>query len=206
MATAAPEARAALLRRGIRLEYFTLGWNVVEAAVALAAGIAASSAALVAFALDSIAESASGAVLLWRLRSETHARDAGELERKAMRRVGIAFLLLAAYVVVDTVVQLSSGSTPDASVVGIALAVVSLVVMPTLASLKRATARRLGSRSLEGDSQQTMLCAYLSGVLLLGLALNAAMGWWWADPVAALAIAAFATREGIELLREEDDR
>lgn len=196
--------REGLLRRGLRLEYFTIAWNVLEAVVGLAAGILAGSVALVGFALDSLVETSSGGILVWRLRSERGGRGSEELERRAVRGVAVAFFALAAYVGVQAVVDLVRAAHPDPSVPGIALAAVSLVVMPVLAWRKRVAARALDSRSLQADSTQTLLCVLLSGALLVGLVANAALGWWWADPAAGLFIAAVAAREGRELWTTED--
>jgi divalent metal cation (Fe/Co/Zn/Cd) transporter len=198
-------ARRASLRRGLFLEFFTVGWNVLEAVVGLTAGIAAGSVALVGFALDSIVEASSGSILIWRLRSEsTGSEPAEELERKAVRFVAVAFFGLAAYVGARAGLDLVSGSPPEESIVGIVLAVVSLVVMPLLAWRKGVVARELDSRALQADSTQTTLCTYLSAFLLVGLAANATLGWWWADPLTALAIAVFAAREGRELWTTKD--
>ncbi len=193
-------ARADQTARGRRLEYFTIGWNVEEAAVAIGAGAAAGSIALVGFGADSVIESLSGAVLLWRL--QAHEADE-ERERRALRLVGWTFLLLAAYVAFDAGKTLLLREPPDTSLVGILLAVASLIVMPLLARAKRRVAGRLASGALAADSRQTSLCAYLSAILLGGLALNAAGGWWWADPVAALVMVPIIAREGIEALRGE---
>jgi divalent metal cation (Fe/Co/Zn/Cd) transporter len=199
------EERRAALHRGLRLEYFTLAWNALEAIVGLAAGIAAGSVALVGFALDSVVEASSGGILLWRLRAEAHGdRPAEELERRAVRLVAIAFLALAAYVGGRAAYDLFAGSRPEESAVGIALAIVSLIVMPVLAWRKRVVARELDSRALHADSTQTTLCTYLSAILLFGLVTNAALGWWWADPIAGLGIAGFAAKEGRELWTTED--
>jgi divalent metal cation (Fe/Co/Zn/Cd) transporter len=198
-------ARRASLRRGLFLEFFTVGWNVLEAVVGLTAGIAAGSVALVGFALDSIVEASSGSVLIWRLQSEsTGSRTAEDLERKAIRFVAVALFGLAAYVGARAGLDLVSRSPPEESIVGIVLAVVSLVVMPLLAWRKGVVARELDSRALQADSTQTTLCTYLSAFLLVGLAANATLGWWWADPLAALAIAVFAAKEGRELWTTKD--
>jgi len=186
--------------RGRRLEYFTLGWNVIEAAVAIAAGALAGSIALIGFGADSVIESLSGLVLLWRLRS--HEADERR-ERLALRLVGVCFLILAAYVALDAALSLIRRELPEASLVGIGLSVASLIVMPLLARAKRRVASRLNSASLAADSRQTDLCAWLSAILLCGLALNAAFGWWWADPVAALIMVPIIAREGVEALRGE---
>jgi divalent metal cation (Fe/Co/Zn/Cd) transporter len=194
------DSRARLLSRGVRLEYFTLSWNLLEAGVGLAAGVAAGSVALVGFALDSLVESYSAGVLLWRLRTERLGRRSAEdAERRAVRLVAVAFLALAAYVAVRSVLDLVASSRPHESIPGIVLAAVSLVVMPVLARRKRRTARELDSRALQADSMQTSICTYLSAFLLAGLGANAILGWWWADPAAGIAIAALAAREGREL-------
>lgn len=192
--------RASDARAGRRLEYFTLGWNCTEAAIAIGAGLLAGSVALVGFGADSVIESLSGAILLWRLQS--HEADE-QREQLALKLVGASFLLLAAYVGFDAAKALWLREPPEVSVVGIVLAAVSLVIMPVLARAKRRVAARLESRALEADSRQTDLCAYLSAILLGGLALNALFGWWWADPVAALVMVPIIAREGAEALRGE---
>ncbi len=194
------EARAVQAARGRRLEYFTIGWNVVEAAVAVGAGAAAGSIALIGFGADSVIESLSGAVLLWRL--QAHEADE-QRERRALRLVGGTFLVLAAYVAFDAGKMLLWREPPETSLVGILLAVVSLIVMPLLARAKRRVAGRLASGALAADSRQTSLCAYLSAILLGGLVLNAIWGWWWADPAAALVMVPIIAREGFEALRGE---
>lgn len=194
-------ARASDVRRGRLLEYFTLGWNLIEAAVAVGAGILAGSIALVGFGVDSLIESLSGSVLLWRL--QAHEADERR-ERLALKLVGASFLVLAAYVAFEAAKSLYLGEAPETSIVGIALAVLSLIVMPLLARAKRKVAARLESRALHADSRQTDLCAYLSAILLGGLGLNALAGWWWADPVAALIMVPIIAREGVEALRGED--
>ncbi|MDQ3785218.1 MAG: cation transporter [Actinomycetota bacterium] len=193
------------LRRGLLLEYFTVGWNVLEAVVGLTAGFFAGSVALVGFSLDSIVEASSGSILIWRLRSEERdTRTAEEVERKAIRLVAVAFLALAAYVGGRALVDLVTQSHADESVPGIILAIVSLIVMPVLAWQKRIVARQLDSRALQADSTQTTLCTYLSAFLLVGLVTNGLFGWWWADPLAGLAIAVFAAKEGSELWNAKD--
>lgn len=189
------------LRQGRILEYLTLGWNLLEAVVAMGAGILAGSTALLGFGVDSLIESGSGAALLWRL----SAGDGGDSrERRALQLVGISFLLLAAWVGWEGGTALLNKEMPRESQVGIVLAALSLVVMPILARAKRRVAAGLGSRALEADSRQTDLCAYLSAILLVGLGLNALLGWWWADPVAALFMVPIITREGLLALRGEE--
>ena len=188
-------ARNANVRRGRNLEYLTIGWNSLEAVVAVGAGFLAGSIALVGFGVDSVIESLSGAVLLWRLFAGEHR------EELALRLVGVSFLLLAAYIIFDAGKSLLLGEPPEASYVGIGLAVLSLLVMPVLARAKRRVAANLNSRALEADSRQTDICAYLSAILLLGLGLNALFGWWWADPVAGLVMIPIIAKEGIEALR-----
>lgn len=201
---AAPDRRKSI-RRGILLEYFTVAWNTLEALVGLTFGLSAGSVVLVGFALDSVVEASSGSILLWRLHSEDSARrTAEEAERRAVRLVAVAFLALAVYVGGRAVFDLFTGSRPEESVPGIALAVVSLVVMPVLAWRKRMVAKDLDSRALQADSTQTVLCTYLSGILLVGLVANAQFGWWWADPLAAIGIAGFAANEGRELWTTDD--
>ncbi len=202
-------SRPALLRRGLLLEYLTVGWNIVEGIVAIAAGVLAGSPALIGFGADSFVESISGAVLVWRLRSEIGGEldeEAVErVEHRALRLVGVAFLVLAAYVVFESLRTLWIGEEPDASPVGIVLTSVSIVVMLWLARAKRRTGEALGSRALVADSQQTYACWYLSVAALAGLVLNAVFGLWWADPVAALVIAAFLVHEGREALAGDRD-
>ena len=185
------------IRRGRRLEYLTIIWNSLEGLIAIGAGLIAGSIALVGFGFDSVIEVSSGAIILWRLVSGQHR------ERLALRLVGISFLALAAYVLFDSTKSLFYRELPEASYVGIAIAALSLVVMPLLARAKRNVAAEINSRAMHADSRQTDLCAYLSAILLGGLLLNAAFDWWWADPVAALIMVPIITNEGIEALRGE---
>jgi divalent metal cation (Fe/Co/Zn/Cd) transporter len=186
------------VRRGRLLEYVTIGWNSVEAVVAIVSGWVAGSTALIGFGIDSVIESSSGAVLLWRLHDDHHGE---KRERLALRLVGISFLLLAAYVAIDAGVALIRQEPPDASYVGIGLAILSLIVMPVLSRGKRKVARSINSPALAADSRQTALCAYLSAILLGGLLLNALFALWWADPVAGLVMTPIIAREGIEALQ-----
>lgn len=190
--------RANQLRAGRRLEYFTLGWNLTEAAVAVCAGLFAASIALIGFGVDSLIESLSGGILLWRLQgTETDQRR----ERLAHKLVGISFFVLALYVAFEAGKSLLHREEPETSVVGIVLSVVSLIVMPLLARAKRRVAAKIDSRALHADSRQTDICAYLSAILLGGLLLNALFGWWWADPIAALCMLPLISREGMEAVR-----
>ncbi len=190
-------------RQAIRLEYFTVAWNLIEAGVALVAGVLAASIALVGFGLDSVIETVSGLTLLWRLKQRGDFE--AEAESRALRIVGLTFFALAAYVSYESITDLWRREQPGESLVGILLAAVSLVVMPLLGRAKRRVARQLNSRALAADGMETYLCSYLSFTLLLGLGLNAWVGWWWADPVAALAMVAFMIREGVEAFRGDAD-
>jgi divalent metal cation (Fe/Co/Zn/Cd) transporter len=198
-------ARSDGLQRGLRIEYFGLSYNVIEAAIGIAAGLAAGSVALFGFGLDAVIEASSSLVIIWRLNVERSGSSTSEeAEHKAIRMVAIAFFALATYIAVNSTVDLVRGNRPEESTIGIALAVVSLGVMPWLARQKRRIARELHSGSMLADSKQTELCTYLSAVLLIGLVANALAGWWWADPVAGLGIAFFAANEGRELWTTED--
>uniref|UniRef100_Q01ZS9 Integral membrane protein n=1 Tax=Solibacter usitatus (strain Ellin6076) TaxID=234267 RepID=Q01ZS9_SOLUE len=193
--------RAADVRRGVRLEYFTIGYNSLEAAIALIAGLLAGSVALVGFGLDSVVEVTSGAALLWRLHGDTDASRCAIREAWALKAVGFCFLALAAYVAYEAGESLVLQRAPARSPVGIALAAISLVVMPFLARAKRGVASRISSAAMHADSRQTDFCAYLSAILLAGLLLNALAGWWWADPLAGLAMVPIVAREGWNALR-----
>ncbi len=189
------------LRRGRRLEYFTIGWNAIEAVVAIVAGSLAGSTALLGFGVDSAIESTSGGALLWRLQEgDDHERR----EAAALRLVGGSFLLLAAWIAYEAVRALVVHEAPRPSLPGIAIAAASVVAMPLLARAKRRLAASLGSASLRADARQSSLCGYLSAILLGGLALNALFGWWWADPAAALVMVPIIAHEGVEALRGED--
>jgi divalent metal cation (Fe/Co/Zn/Cd) transporter len=185
---------------GRRLEYFTLGWNALEAMVAVGAGLFAGSTALIGFGLDSVIESLSGSVLLWRLRDGTKGE---EREQRALKMVGVSFLVLAVYIAYEATETLLRREPPTVSYIGIGLAVASVIVMPLLARAKRKVAARLGSRALHADSRQTDICSYLSAILLLGLGANALGGWWWADPVAGLLMVPIIGKEGVDALRGE---
>jgi divalent metal cation (Fe/Co/Zn/Cd) transporter len=191
------------LQRGIYLEYLTIAWNILEATVAVVSGVVAGSIALVGFGIDSFIETSSGGILLWRLRAEHRGANVEQVERKALKLVGLSFLALAAYVAVDSIRTLLERQHPERSLVGIGVAVLSIVVMPWLAHQKRKTAGKLNSAALDADSRQSSLCAYLSCILLGGLALNAMLGWWWADAVAALLMVPIIAKEGLKGLRGE---
>lgn len=191
------EERAGALARSRLLNRLTIGWNLVEGVVAVAAGVVAGSVSLVGFGLDSGIEVSAALVITWRLRQERRGECMEPVDRKAARLVALSFLALAGYVAVESARDLLTASRPDTSVPGIVLAVLSLLVMPWLWRAKARLAPVLGSRAAVSEARQTMLCAQLSAVLLAGLALRAGLGWWWADPVAALGIAALAVAEGL---------
>ncbi|WP_019854340.1 cation transporter [Actinopolyspora mortivallis] len=196
-------ARRAILSRRIRLLVAaTISYNVIEAVVAVTAGVLASSTALIGFGLDSMVEVASAAAVAWQFSARQAALRQAR-ERRALRIIAVSFFVLAGYVAVEAVRSLTGGVGAESSPVGIVLAALSLVIMPGLSLAQRFAGRQLGSASAVADSKQTLLCTYLSGVLLVGLLLNAAFGWSWADPVVALVIAAVAVREGREAWRGE---
>jgi divalent metal cation (Fe/Co/Zn/Cd) transporter len=189
-----PDAELARLRRrGFRLEYATMTWMVAEAAVAITAGVIASSIALVGFGLDSVLELLAAAVVVWMLRGGGEER-----ETRAVRLIGVTFFALAFYLVAQGIHDLAGHARPGQSVPGLAVTAAALLVMPALAVAKRRTGQALGNRTLVADSAETAFCAVTSAAALLGVGLNAWLGWWWADSAAALAIAALAVREGIE--------
>lgn len=189
-----PDERARLGRRAQLLAAASVGYNLVEAVIAVTAGLVAGSVALVGFGLDSVVEVSSGLIILWQFRH----RLPETRERQALRMLAVSFFALAGYVGFESVRVLATGNDPDSSPVGIGLAIASLIVMPLLSRAQRRTGKALGSRAVVADSTQTLLCSYLSAVLLAGLLLNATLGWGWADPIAALVIAGVAVREGVE--------
>ncbi|HEY3062421.1 MAG TPA: cation transporter [Chloroflexota bacterium] len=178
----------------------TVGWNALEAAVAIGSGIVAGSIALIGFGLDSIVEVSSALVIVWRLSTKGYDHTANErAERRAVRLIAISFLGIGTYVALDSIGTLFGvRDEPQPSALGLAITALSLGVMPTLAYFKRRTASRLGSVALKADAAETMLCTYLSAVVLLGLAANTLVGWWWMDPIAGLVVAGIAVREGRE--------
>jgi divalent metal cation (Fe/Co/Zn/Cd) transporter len=191
-------------QRAIIAEYFTVGWNVVEGIVAIAAGVLAGSIALVGFGLDSYIEVSSGLVLVWRLRKHGFSDEVEEeaAEKKAILFVGATFFALAVYVFYESGKKLYFHEHPEESLVGIILAIVSFVVMPVLAFYKKKIAVEINSRALRADALETLACSYLSLTLLLGLGANALFGWWWADPISALAMIYFLVKEGLEAVQE----
>lgn len=193
--------QTALVKRGLHLSYATLGYNCLEGVIAILAGVAAGSIALVGFGADSLIEVTASLTAIWRLHSDSDLTRRERSERISLRVIGILFLALAAYVAADASESLFMRQPPAPSIVGLVLAAASLIVMPLLAHAKRRVAIAMGSGALAAESRQTMLCTYLSAILLGGLILNAALGWWWADPVAALVMVPIIVREGIEGVR-----
>jgi cation diffusion facilitator family transporter len=193
--------RGALVRRGLWLNGLTIGYNTVEAAVSIGAGLVAGSVALVSFGVDSGIEVTSSLAAHWRLRADQDPARRERVERLTHRLIGATLLALAAYVTVESATTLWRREAPDASPVGLVILLLSLLIMPALARATRRVARALGSRALEADAAQTSLCAYLSAIALVGVGLNAALGWWWADPVAGLVMVPIIAKEGLEGIR-----
>lgn len=188
--------RGALARRGQRLEYVTIAWNTLEGLASLISGLLAGSSALVGFGLDSLIEVISGTALLWRLHHDADEQHRAAAERIALHIVGGCFIVLSLYITWDSLHSLISRKAPEHSVAGIAVAIAALVAMPLLAGAKRGVARQLGSAALHADAKQADFCMYLAAILLGGLALNLWLGWWWADPLAALLMVPIIAREG----------
>jgi cation diffusion facilitator family transporter len=205
------DRRRALHRRALWLEYFTVGWNVIEGVVAIAAGLLAGSVALIGFGVDSSIEVISALGLLWRLRRagpDATVQEESGAERRALYVVAATFFLLAAYVTYEAVNSLIGREEPDRSTVGLVLSVLSLLIMPALAWWKQRTGREMGSRALVADAAETLVCSYLSLALLAGVGLHELFGWWWADPVGALAMLPVILWQGWETLgeaREDED-
>jgi divalent metal cation (Fe/Co/Zn/Cd) transporter len=189
--------RGEYVRRGQRLEYFTIAYNGLEGAASIIAG----SVPLVGFGLDSMIEVASGAALLWRLHYDRDSSRREQVERTALRTVGACFTALALYLAYESSSTLIRQVPPERSIAGIVIASASVIVMPLLARAKRQVARQIGSGAMHADSKQADFCAYLSGILLGGLLLNAFLGWWWMDPIAALVMVPIIAKEGIAGLR-----
>lgn len=202
-----PETRRRWLTTAVRLEYVTVGWNLLEGVIAVAAALAAGSVALLGFGIDSFVESSSGLVLVWRLLSErrgSHSQHIAELDRRAHKLVGVSLLALAAFISVDAVTALIRHEVPLPSPVGIVLTTISIGVMLWLGRAKRVAAAALESRALAADAFQTTACWWLSVAALAGLGLNALWGWWWADPIAALVMVGLIVHEGLEAWRGKD--
>ena len=207
-----PTQAARLHRRALHLEWLTTLWNVAEAVIAIGSGAVAGSTALVAFGVDSLIEVSSAVVVLWRLLKagpDASLQENEHADKRAHLLVGVTFFLLAAYVTLDAALALIGRSAPESSPVGIGLAIASLIAMPTLALAKQRTGRQMGSKALEADALETWLCAFLSASLLIGLALNTWLGWWWADLAAALAMVPFMIWQGrsaiLEARSDEED-
>lgn len=192
--------RSTLVRRIRFLVIFTISYNVIEAAVAIIAGNIAGSSALIGFGLDSTIEVSSALAVAWQFAG----KDPEEREKIALRIIAVSFFALAAFVSIDAIKSLMLHEVPEASAVGIVIAIMSLLIMPGVSLFQRKTGLELGSHSAVADSKQTLLCTYMSGVLLIGLAANGIFGWWWADPIAALIIAGLAIREGLEAWKGEN--
>lgn len=194
-------SRAAMARRGRKLEYFTIAWNTLEGAIAIAAGAVAGSISLIGFGLDSFIEVTSGAVLLWRMAVDSDRLQRERNERIALRVVGFCFVALAVYIAYESAADILLRRAPERSLAGIILACASLVAMPLLSRAKRTVGRELGSAAMRADGRQADFCTYLSAILLGGLVLNALFRLWWADPAAALIMAPIIAKEGIDGLR-----
>ena len=190
-----------LARKGRTLAYFTIVWNCLEGLASVAAGAFAGSISLVGFGIDSFIEVASGSAMLWRFSGGTGGAGAAHRERSALRFIGICFVALAAYLIYESARDLLRGTAPERSIPGVVIACASLVAMPLLARAKKRLGAQLGSRAMQADAKQTDFCVWLSAILLAGLLLNALLGWWWADPAAALLMVPLIAKEGIESLR-----
>jgi divalent metal cation (Fe/Co/Zn/Cd) transporter len=201
MDSASSVTRSELVRRGQRLEYFTIGYNSLEGLISIVAGMAAGSVSLIGFGLDSLIEVTSGAALLWRLHRDLDHSRREQVERVSLRIVGACFIALAMYILYESVWALVGHTAPARSITGIIVAAVSVVVMPLLARAKRRIAAGIGSGAMRADSRQTDFCSYLSAILLGGLLMNAVAGWWWADPVAGLVMVPVIAKEGVDGLR-----
>jgi len=201
VATTTTPNRRELVRRGQRLEYFTIVYNTLEGLVSIGAGAIAGSVSLIGFGLDSLIEVTSGAALLWRFHHDLNHSRREQVERTTLRIVGGCFVALAAYILYESGSALIGHEIPERSIPGIIVAAVSVIVMPLLARSKRRVAAGIGSGAMQADSRQTDFCTYLSAILLGGLLLNAVAGWWWADPVAGLVMAPLVAKEGVDGLR-----
>ena len=195
--------RQAVVQRGKRLEYFTIAWNSLEGVVAIVAGAIAGSISLVGFGIDSFIEVTSGATLLWRMHVDSDAPKRERNEHLSLRIVGVCFVALAIYVAYEAVTDLIGRKAPEHSLPGIVLACVSLIVMPVLSRAKKQVGKALGSIAMRADAKQTDFCVYLSAILLAGLLLNVALGWWWADPFAGLVMTPIIAKEGVAGIKGE---
>ncbi len=195
--------RAAMVRKGLLLNYATIGYNSLEAVVAIVAGVVAGSVALIGFGLDSVIEVTSGVAAQWRLRADVDTSRRENAERRSLKIIGLCFLALGAYVAYESISSLWKHDIPDRSIVGVGILALSVIVMPWLSRRKRRVAEKLESKALVADAMQTSLCAYLSVIALAGVGLNTLFGFWWADPLAALAMVPIIVREGIEGVRAE---
>lgn len=201
MASSVTLQRTVIVRRGRRLEYFTVGWNAIEGLIGVLAGVFAGSISLIGFGIDSFIEVTSGSVLLWRLAVDGNLDGHKRNEKRALQAVGVCFLALAVYIAYESATDLWSRRAPEHSAAGIILACVSLLVMPLLSRAKRKVGDALGSAAMHADAKQTEFCTYLSAILLAGLLLNALFGLWWADSVAALIMVPVIGKEGVEGLQ-----
>ena len=192
------------VKKALRLEWFLISYNTLEAIASIIFGVLAGSVALVGFGLDSIIEVASAGILIWRFSYHSNAKDEEKREKKALFFVGVTFFLLAAYVGYESIAKLLKHEVPQESIAGIIIAFLSMLIMPSLGLAKQKIARQIKSKALEGDAAETMICAYLSVILLVGLGLNALFGWWWADPVAGLVMVYFLVKEGREAISGND--
>ena len=199
--TVSPAELTRLRRRGFALEYATMAWMVAEAAVAITAGVLASSIVLIGFGLDSVIEFFAAMIVIWQLRGEIAGQ---QRETRAVRLIGLTFFALAAYLAAESIHDLLTRARPGESIAGLAVSAAALVVMPVLAIAKRRTGQAMGNRTLVAESAESFFCAYTSAAALAGVGLNTALGWWWADPAAALIIAALAVKEGLEAWQDDD--
>lgn len=197
----AEKGRQPFAERGKRLEYFTITWNVLEGLIGVFAGLIAGSISLVGFGADSFIEVTSGAALLWRMSVDAREETRERSERVSLRIVGVCFLILSVYIAFESLTDLIKQRAPERSIPGIVLAGISLIVMPILSRAKKQVGTELGSVAMHADARQTDFCMYLSAILLAGLVLNATLGWWWADPAAAVLMVPIIAREGLNGLR-----
>lgn len=196
------EAHPECVKKALKIEWFLIAYNVLEAAMSIGFGAAAGSVALVGFGLDSVIEAAAAGILIWRLSIHSSAEEEEAGEKKALLFVGITFFMLAAYIGYESVVKLMGREAPHESAAGIVIAILSILIMPALGLAKKKIAKQIGSKALEADAMETIICAWLSVILLAGLALNYFFGLWWADPVAGLVMVLFILKEGWEAIEE----